>query len=236
MKTILTLMCISLILAIGCETPYTGHLGPEDFNGWIESEANEFVCLWNGFNRICVQSIPGPPGKDGKDGKDGATLVAVHKVEVVEFVDRVMKEIVIVPEIRIEYRDRVVERVVKEFIDREVPIYIFVDRIITITKEVIKEVIVEKEVIKEVPVPQIVEVVKTVYIEVPADPEFPIYIDQSYVDWENGDQFGENGTWTHPHVFKHSHGSHGTHQHKYAHGNGVPDDTEAAHKSLSHEN
>ena len=38
----------------GCETPYSGHLGPKDFNGWIESEENGLVCLWNGFDRLCI--------------------------------------------------------------------------------------------------------------------------------------------------------------------------------------
>lgn len=69
MKTIWILL-IALMM-YGCQTPYSGTLGPDDFKGWIESEENEFICLWNGFDRICIQTIPGPPGKDGRDGKDG---------------------------------------------------------------------------------------------------------------------------------------------------------------------
>ena len=75
MKTIWTLIIAICLVPIavhyGCDIPYSGTLGPEDFNGWIESEENGFVCLWNGFDRICIQTIEGPAGKDGKDGKDG---------------------------------------------------------------------------------------------------------------------------------------------------------------------
>ena len=65
MKTIWTLIiAICLIPAVyhGCDIPYSGHLGPEDFNGWLESEENGFVCLWNGFDRICIKTIPGRDG------------------------------------------------------------------------------------------------------------------------------------------------------------------------------
>ena len=56
---------------VGCDTPYTGDLGPQAFNGWIESEENGLVCLWNGFDRICIRTIPGRDGIDGIDGRDG---------------------------------------------------------------------------------------------------------------------------------------------------------------------
>ena len=73
-------MVLLLVFICGCNTPYTGDLGPEDFNGWIESEDVNFVCLFNGFDRICIktirghkgdQGIQGPAGKDGRDGIDG---------------------------------------------------------------------------------------------------------------------------------------------------------------------
>ena len=192
MKTILMLICISLILAIGCEIPYTGHLGPEGFNGWIESEKNGFVCLWNGFDRLCIQTIEGPAGKDGKDGrdgrdgrdgkdgkdgkdgrdgKDGQTFIAIREVFVEIIVEKIIETVVvaeIVKEVPVEI---VVERVVTEYVDREVPITVFVERTVEIIKEVIKEVPVEKtvevEVIKEVPVETIkeIEVIKEVPVE-----------------------------------------------------------------------
>ena len=62
---------LTLLFVVSCQTPYSGILGPKDFNGWIESETDEFVCIWNGFDRICVQSVVGKDGKDGKDGSDG---------------------------------------------------------------------------------------------------------------------------------------------------------------------
>ena len=75
MKTMWALIfavCLALAIAhYGCDTPYSGPLGPGDFNGWIESEENGFICLWNGFDRLCIKTIEGPAGKDGKDGRDG---------------------------------------------------------------------------------------------------------------------------------------------------------------------
>ena len=75
MKYILILLLT--VLSVGCETPYSGNLGPGDFNGWIQSEEDGFVCLANGFDELCLRTIPGPqgiqgdPGVDGQDGIDG---------------------------------------------------------------------------------------------------------------------------------------------------------------------
>ena len=81
MKIIWTLIFLVIFVMIGCETPYTGHLGPEGFNGWIESEENGLVCLWNGFDRLCIKTIPGRDGKDGKDGRDGTVVtLALEKI------------------------------------------------------------------------------------------------------------------------------------------------------------
>ena len=144
MKTIWTLIiAICLIPAVyhGCDIPYSGPLGPEDFNGWLESEANGFVCLWNGFDRICIQSIEGPAGKDGrdgrdgKDGKDGQTFIAIREVPVEIIVEKIVETVVveeIVKEVPVEI---VVERVVTEYVDREVPIEVFVTETVEIIKE-----------------------------------------------------------------------------------------------------
>ena len=179
MKRILTLLCISIILAIGCETPYTGHLGPEGFNGWIESEENGFVCLWNGFDRICIQTIEGPAGKDGrdgKDGKDGQTFIAIREVPVEVIVEKIIETVVVEEVIKVVPVEIVVERIVTEYVDREVPIEIFIERTVEIIKEVIKEVPVEiiKEVTKEVPVEVVREVPVEKIVEVEVIKEVPV--------------------------------------------------------------
>ena len=53
---------------VGCDTPYSGTLGPDDFDGWITEQGDDFVCLENGFDSVCIKTMPGTPGKDGKDG------------------------------------------------------------------------------------------------------------------------------------------------------------------------
>ena len=56
---------------IGCETPYSGTLGPEGFNGWITEWDNDIVCLENGFDSICIKTIAGPQGEKGEKGDRG---------------------------------------------------------------------------------------------------------------------------------------------------------------------
>ena len=59
---------------VGCDTPYSGTLGPDDFDGWITEQGDDFVCLENGFDALCIKTILGPrgePGRDGNDGRDG---------------------------------------------------------------------------------------------------------------------------------------------------------------------
>ena len=69
----LRLFCALFVIScfICCNTPYTGDLGPEDFNGWIESESEDFVCLNNGFDQLCVRTITGPQGPKGDNGNTG---------------------------------------------------------------------------------------------------------------------------------------------------------------------
>ena len=59
------------VIFIGCDTPYTGFLGAGDIDGYLESAGADRVCLADGFDSICIQTIPGVSGKDGRDGKDG---------------------------------------------------------------------------------------------------------------------------------------------------------------------
>jgi len=249
MKTILMLLCLCLGLAIGCETPYSGHLGPEDFNGWIESEENGFVCLWNGFDRLCIQTIEGPAGKDGKDGrdgrdgrdgKDGQTFIAIREVFVEIIVEKIIETVVVAEVIKEVPVEIVVERVVTEYVDREVPITVFVERTVEIIKEVIKEIPVEKivevevikevpvetikavEVIKEVPVEKIVEVVKTVYVT----KKPPISVTAGAIYTESGYHNPPNGF--HAHQFTHTHNG-ATHTHRIIHPNGEQDDWDREH-------
>jgi hypothetical protein len=263
-----TVIFFIVVVLCGCQTPYSGTLGPKDFNGWVESEEDGFVCLWNGFDRICIYSIAGPrgkdgvdgvDGKDGRDGKDGQTFIAVHEKRIEIVVERIIREVIEVPTIEyrdqiiIQYRDRIVERVVTEFRDREVPIKVFVNRVVEITKEVI----VEKEVIKEVPVDRVVEVIKevivevevevikevpvevevikTVYVEVPAEPE-QISVTEGAVYTEA--DYGNPPEEFHAHEFEHTHDG-ATHTHQVVHPDGQKDDFERehdGHDSLDHDN
>ena len=59
------------VIFIGCDTPYTGFLGAGDIDGYLESAGADRVCLADGFDSICIKTIPGVSGKDGRDGKDG---------------------------------------------------------------------------------------------------------------------------------------------------------------------
>ena len=234
-------------MLISCQTPYSGRLGPEDFNGWVESEENGFVCLWNGFDRICV-----------------------HREEVEVIVEKIIETVVIEEVIKEVPVEVVVERVVPEYI--EVPIEVFIER----TVEVIKEVVVEKEVIKEVPVEMIVEVVrevevirevpgeeviKEVRVEVPGETVEVIkevevirevpgeeVIKEVEVVKEvviGGPHYGNPADYTnlpedgmddkHYHSFTHKHGGVGSHTHHFLHDDGEADDWEAIHENLPHE-
>ena len=61
-----------MVIFIGCDTPYTGFLGPGDIDGYLEGTGDETVCLNDGFDSVCIKMIP---GTDGKDGKDGVSIV-----------------------------------------------------------------------------------------------------------------------------------------------------------------
>ena len=75
--TLLIGMAIGVLVMffVGCDTPYTGFLGPGDIDGYLEGTSDDTVCLNDGFDSVCIKMIPGQPGKDGKDGKDGVSIV-----------------------------------------------------------------------------------------------------------------------------------------------------------------
>lgn len=235
MKTIWTLLCLCLILAIGCETPYTGDLGPEGFNGWIESEGNGFTCLWNGFDRLCIKTIPGrdgkdgkdgqdgKDGKDGKDGQDGQTFIAVRAAPIEVIVGKIIEMVVAKGTAKDFPAGLVIEQVVAAFGDREVSIEVFVTK----TIEIIREVEVPVEVIKEVPVEIIVNQIKTIYRDT----------DTGAVSVTAGAIYTEPGyhnppTGFHAHSFTHTHNG-TTHTHRIIHQDGVPDDWEQEHRGFS---
>ena len=70
MKWILCALGFMVIFA-SCDTPYTGFLKAGDIDKYVERTGKETVCLADGFDSICIRTIPGLPGKHGKDGKDG---------------------------------------------------------------------------------------------------------------------------------------------------------------------
>ena len=74
MKWLLCALGLAVIF-MGCDTPYTGFLGPGDIDKYVERTGKETVCLADGFDSICIRTIPGSPGKDGKDGKDGESII-----------------------------------------------------------------------------------------------------------------------------------------------------------------
>ena len=254
MKTIWTLIIaicfVPIAVHYGCDIPYSGTLGPEDFNGWIESEENGFVCLWNGFDRICIQTIEGPAGKDGKDGrdgrdgragkdgkdgKDGQTFIAIREVPVEIIVEKIVETVVveeIVKEVPVEI---VVERVVTEYVDREVPIEVFIEKTVEIIKEVIKEVPVETvrevevpvEVIKKVPVEVIVHRIKTIYSDTATG---TVSVTAGAIYTESGYHNPPNGF--HAHEFTHTHDG-ATHTHRIIHPNGEQDDWDREHNGFS---
>ena len=224
---VIAVCLIPIAVHYGCDIPYSGHLGPEDFNGWIESEENGFVCLWNGFDRICIQTIEGPAGKDGRDGQ---TFIAIREVPVEIIVEKIVETVVVEEVIKEVPVEIVVERVVTEYVDREVPIEVFIERTVEVIKEVIKEVPVEPikvvEVIKEVPVEKIVEVVKTVYVtETP-----PISVTSGAIYTESGYHNPPHGF--HAHTFTHTHDG-ATHTHRVIHPDGEQDDWDREHDGFS---
>ena len=66
---------------VGCDTPYTGFLEAGDIDGYLESTGAETVCLADGFDSICIRTIPGPRGLQGPQGlqglkgEDGETII-----------------------------------------------------------------------------------------------------------------------------------------------------------------
>ena len=72
MKTIWTLMCaLCFVLALyGCDVPYSGGFGPGDLDRLIEEQGQDTICLADGFDTVCIKTIPGTRGLAGKDGAD----------------------------------------------------------------------------------------------------------------------------------------------------------------------
>ena len=58
-----------MFICVGCDTPYTGFLKAGDIDKYVEQTDERTVCLVDGFDSICIRTIPGPPGRDGKDGE-----------------------------------------------------------------------------------------------------------------------------------------------------------------------
>ena len=69
------------VLCAGCDTPYTHPLSVDD---WVKTQGDDTVCLDDGFDTVCIKTIPGAKGekgergergKSGRDGRDGATVL-----------------------------------------------------------------------------------------------------------------------------------------------------------------
>ena len=73
MKWLLCALGLAVIF-IGCDTPYTGFLGAGDIDGYLESAGADRVCLADGFDSICIQTIPGLPGRMAKMAEMAKTV------------------------------------------------------------------------------------------------------------------------------------------------------------------
>ena len=214
MRTVWTLIfaiCLTCGLTYyGCDVPYTGEFGPGDLDRLLEAQGEDTVCLHDGFDTVCIKTIP---GKDGRDGIDGETLIAVREVPIEVIVETIVEQVVTNTEI-VEV-PVVVEKVVERIKEVEVPIEVFV----TETVEVIKEI--PKVETVEVPVVEIVEVVKTVYRQAPSQTatEGATYTTAAYRNLPAG--------W-HRHTLTHTHDG-TTHTHRLAHPNGEPDNWDRLH-------
>ena len=217
MKTIWTLMCALCFVTFtyyGCDVPYSGGFGPGDLDRLLEAQGDDTICLADGFDTVCIKTIP------GKNGRDGNTLIAVKEVPVEVIVEKIVEKVVTNTEV-VEVAV-VVERVVEVIKEVEVPIEVFV----TETIEVIKEI--PKVKIVEVPVQDIVEAI-TVYVEVPAQPE-PVHVTAGATYTEAG--YADTPEGFHPHSITHTHDG-AEHIHKFIHPDGEADDWDRAHDGFS---
>ena len=86
----------------GCETPY-GTLGVGVIDDYIAA-SDDLVCLSDGFDEICIKTVPGSDGRDGRDGRDGAVvLLEVEKI-VIEKVIETEREVFVLEVRRTEMR------------------------------------------------------------------------------------------------------------------------------------
>ena len=66
-----SLMLVTILMLAGCDTPYSRFLGPGDIDKYVESTGEETVCLNDGFDVICIKTIPGETGETGETGEQG---------------------------------------------------------------------------------------------------------------------------------------------------------------------
>lgn len=85
----------------GCQTPY-GTLSGDAIDDYIRDSDDGLVCLSDGFDSVCIKTIPGRRGKPGRDGKDGAIVTLEVERIVTETVIETVREVFILHVMRTE--------------------------------------------------------------------------------------------------------------------------------------
>ena len=83
-----------LFTLMGCQTPY-GVLGSDAIEDYVETSNDGLICVSDGFDSVCIQTIPGPRGPRGRDG-------AVVTLEVERIVKETVREVFVLQVFRTE--------------------------------------------------------------------------------------------------------------------------------------
>ena len=155
MRTIFLIMLSALVL--GCQTPYSGDLGPQDyygdgidFDGWETYDEDGIVCYENGFDRYCVKTITHLIEKI-------IEIIVIKEKRVEIPIDRIVEKYIFLQETIYKDREPTLEETV-EFVETEVEVYYGEDNtgdpVEVFTNTPIKDVISE---IEQTPIPPISE-------------------------------------------------------------------------------
>ena len=89
-------LSVILLVTMGCETPYRT-LGADAIEDYVRDSGDDLVCLSDGFDSVCIQTIAGPRGPRGRDG-------AVVTLEVERIITETVREVFVLEVSRTEMR------------------------------------------------------------------------------------------------------------------------------------